>query len=77
MSSLITPEFIQQFKEEGFFILEGVLSEALLDSLRNECMAFINSIDREMEQKGGITGGSPIRGNAILYRTPIERVGSC
>lgn len=47
MSTVITPDHIRQFKEEGFFILEKVISPEDLASLRSECGKFIKEFDDE------------------------------
>jgi ectoine hydroxylase-related dioxygenase (phytanoyl-CoA dioxygenase family) len=50
--TLITPEQIEQFHQEGFFILESVIPDNVVDALREECMKYIDVADREMEAKG-------------------------
>ncbi len=54
---LITAEQIKQYHREGFFILESVIPENVLDALRAECMRYIDIADREMEAKGLRTDG--------------------
>ncbi|HLV34686.1 MAG TPA: phytanoyl-CoA dioxygenase family protein [Spirillospora sp.] len=49
---LITDDQIQQYRTEGYFILESVIPDATLEALRNECQRFIDERDREMEAKG-------------------------
>jgi ectoine hydroxylase-related dioxygenase (phytanoyl-CoA dioxygenase family) len=51
-SPLLTPEQAQQFRDEGFFVLEGVVPPADLDALRNECQRFIDERDAEMDRLG-------------------------
>lgn len=51
-SPLVTPEQAQQFREEGFFVLESVVPPADLDALRNECQRFIDERDAEMDRLG-------------------------
>lgn len=53
----ITPEQLKQYQEEGFFILEAVMPEHVLEALRDECMRYIDVADREMEAKGVQTEG--------------------
>lgn len=50
--SIVTEEHIAQFKKDGFFILESVISDNVLEALRRECMHYIAEADREMEAKG-------------------------
>jgi ectoine hydroxylase-related dioxygenase (phytanoyl-CoA dioxygenase family) len=50
--SLVTEIQKQQFKDEGYFILENVLPEEHLELLRNNCQDFIKGIDDEMTAKG-------------------------
>ena len=35
----------QQYQEEGYFILENVIPDPLLELLRGECGTFINQMD--------------------------------
>jgi len=48
----ITPEHSRQFREEGFFVLEGALPTGDLETLRGECQRFIDERDREMDRLG-------------------------
>jgi len=50
--SIVSQEQIEQFHKDGFFILEAIIPEAVLNDLRDECMRFIDAFDREMEAKG-------------------------
>ena len=47
----ITDEQKQQYQEEGYFILERVIPEPLLELLRGECGTFITQMDERMEQE--------------------------
>lgn len=49
---LITDEQIQQYKTDGYFILESVMPDTVIDGLRTECQRFVDERDREMEAKG-------------------------
>ncbi len=49
---LVTDEKIVQFRREGFFVLEQVISEGVLEGLRAECQRYIDKFDAEMEAKG-------------------------
>jgi ectoine hydroxylase-related dioxygenase (phytanoyl-CoA dioxygenase family) len=48
----ITSEHARQFREEGFFVLEAIVSPGDLDTLRGECQRFIDERDREMDRLG-------------------------
>ena len=48
----ITDKQKQQYREEGYFILESVIPEPLLELLRGECGTFISQMDARMEQEG-------------------------
>ncbi len=50
--SRITDAHRRQFKEEGYFILEGVVPEHHLELLRGECQAFIDKADARMDAEG-------------------------
>ena len=47
----ITDAQKQQFQEEGYFILENVIPESLLELLRGECGTFIDQMDAEMDRQ--------------------------
>jgi ectoine hydroxylase-related dioxygenase (phytanoyl-CoA dioxygenase family) len=42
----------RNFQEEGFFVLERVVSESDLETLRGTCQRFIDERDREMDRLG-------------------------
>jgi ectoine hydroxylase-related dioxygenase (phytanoyl-CoA dioxygenase family) len=48
----LTPGHASRFRDEGFFVLEDVLTEADLETLRGECQRFIDERDREMDRLG-------------------------
>lgn len=48
----ITPSQREQYREEGFFILEGVLSTSDLEMLRNKCDELVAKQDAEMDRLG-------------------------
>ena len=50
--AVITPEHIEQFREEGYFILEQVIPEDHLQLLRGECQRFIDLKNEEMDREG-------------------------
>ena len=45
----------EQFRKEGYFILERVLPDHFLELLRGECQHFIDAKDAEMSAQGGIS----------------------
>jgi ectoine hydroxylase-related dioxygenase (phytanoyl-CoA dioxygenase family) len=47
-----TSEHARQFREEGFFVLKGIVPTSDLDTLRGECQRFIDERDREMDRLG-------------------------
>ncbi|MAS35267.1 MAG: phytanoyl-CoA dioxygenase [Anaerolineaceae bacterium] len=49
---MITDEQIQQYRTQGYFILENVIPDDALEGLRAECQRLIDERDREMEAKG-------------------------
>jgi len=48
----ITKDQVEQYKQQGYFVLEGVMSSAQLEGLRSECERYVNAYDAEMEAKG-------------------------
>ncbi len=54
---LVSPEQVEQFQREGYFILESVIPESVVADLRDECMRYVEAHDREMEAKGVTTQG--------------------
>jgi len=55
--SHVTSEHLSQFKQDGFFILESVIPDDVLEALRDECMRYIAVADAEMEARGVQTEG--------------------
>ena len=53
----ITLEQKTQYQEEGYFILEAVMTEEQLEGLRQECQRYVEKFDAEMEAKGITTLG--------------------
>jgi len=60
----------QQYREEGYFILENALPEAQLEMLRTECDLAVANIDAEMERQGVEVQGINIRGNRYFIAQP-------
>ena len=53
----ISDRDVQQYRDEGYFILERALPEHLLAALQAECDAAVEAKDREMEQTGKTSEG--------------------
>jgi ectoine hydroxylase-related dioxygenase (phytanoyl-CoA dioxygenase family) len=49
---LITSEHARQFREEGFFVLKGIVPTGDLDTLRGECQRLVDAREREMDCLG-------------------------
>ncbi len=54
---LVSQAQVEQFHREGYFILESAIPEDIVDSLRSECMRFVEARDRELEAKGIASDG--------------------
>ena len=48
----ITQEQRNQYRTEGYLILENVIPEEQVEGLRQECQRYIERYDAEMEAKG-------------------------
>ncbi len=48
----ITAAQRQQFKEEGYFILQSVITDCFLGLLRNACQIFVDQTNAEMDRRG-------------------------
>jgi ectoine hydroxylase-related dioxygenase (phytanoyl-CoA dioxygenase family) len=48
----VTSEHARQFREEGFFVLRGIVPPGDLDNLRSECQRVIEAREREMDRLG-------------------------
>jgi ectoine hydroxylase-related dioxygenase (phytanoyl-CoA dioxygenase family) len=48
----ITPEHVDQFREQGFFVLRGIVPPGDLDMLHGECQRVIDAREREMDRLG-------------------------
>ena len=49
---MITRQQIDSYHKEGWFILESVIPDNMLDALRGECMRMVADFDRDMEARG-------------------------
>ncbi|MDE2776583.1 MAG: phytanoyl-CoA dioxygenase family protein [Chloroflexota bacterium] len=54
---LVSQAQVEQFHREGYFIIESAIPEDIVDSLRSECMRFVEAHDRELEAKGIASDG--------------------
>ena len=50
--SLVTEQQKQQFKDEGYFILENCVPKEHLELLRSNCQFFMKRLDDQMDAKG-------------------------
>ncbi len=48
----LTTEHARRFADDGFFVLDGVLSASDLQMLRGECGRLVDERDREMDRRG-------------------------
>ncbi len=48
----ITDAQKQQYQDEGYFVLEGVVPPSSLEDLRSECQHFMDDMDARMEREG-------------------------
>jgi ectoine hydroxylase-related dioxygenase (phytanoyl-CoA dioxygenase family) len=62
-TALISEQARRQFRDEGWFLLPGVVPAAHLAMLREVCMRFIAAHDAEMDAAGVTQQGINIRGN--------------
>lgn len=68
----------QQYRDEGYFILEGALSEKELTLLRGEASFAIDRLDRQMDEQGvdrlGISARNKRYFSSMVYRDrPVLR----
>lgn len=55
IASLITDEHKRKYREDGFFILEGVIPEMELEMVRSQCEELVAAQDAEMDRLGADT----------------------
>jgi ectoine hydroxylase-related dioxygenase (phytanoyl-CoA dioxygenase family) len=48
----VSSKYVRRFREDGFFVLEGVLPACDLETLRGECGRLVEEREREMERLG-------------------------
>lgn len=53
----VTEDHLKQFHDEGFFVLEQVIPEQVLDDLRTECQKSLDTQIEDMERVGAETLG--------------------
>jgi ectoine hydroxylase-related dioxygenase (phytanoyl-CoA dioxygenase family) len=53
----ITPQQVEQYHSEGYFIFENAMTAAQLDSLRAECDRYVREFDADMEARGVTSKG--------------------
>jgi len=51
-TSLVTEQQKQQFKDEGYFVIESCVPPEHLEILRENCQFFIDEVNAEMDAKG-------------------------
>ena len=51
-ASLVTPEMLEQYRTEGYFVLPGVLGEEELELLRSGAQFSIDKLDAAMDEAG-------------------------
>ena len=69
----ITDAHQEQFREEGYFILEQALPEPHLATLRDECQRFIDEMHAEMDRQGTDSIGLNHRNKRYFVAHPSLR----
>lgn len=72
MSDLITPAMQEQFRQEGYFILERVLSDEQLDLLRSAAEYSVEKLDAAMDRAGADRLGINARGKRYFSSMVYE-----
>ena len=52
MTLKITKQQKQQYQDEGYLILDRVIPNNFLKLLQDECQAFVDQVNLQMDQKG-------------------------
>ncbi len=55
--SIVSQEQKQQYHDEGYMILPGVIPPDMLEMLRNECSYFLGYFDSQLDARGNTTEG--------------------
>lgn len=70
---IVSSEQISQYHEQGYCVLEDVLSPAQLDDLRSECGRFIELMHEEMDRQGTDTLGISHRNRRYFVAKHSEK----
>ena len=62
LDGIITDDLREQYRTEGYMILEGVIPPDMLAMLREECSYFLGYYDAQMDAKNVKTEGINHRG---------------
>jgi len=73
---VITGNHIQQFKDEGYFLAERVISQETVESLRTECARFMDEMDREFDAEGVEQKGLSRKGNRYFVSQWYKKMES-
>ena len=61
MTLKITKQQKQQYQDEGYLILDRVIPNTFLKLLQDECQAFVDQVNLQMDQKGtDVLGINPV-----------------
>jgi ectoine hydroxylase-related dioxygenase (phytanoyl-CoA dioxygenase family) len=71
----ITDEQKQQYREQGFFVLERVMPEAMVELVRTELDYYMNAIHAEMDRQGTDTLGINHRGKRYFINNRYKETG--
>lgn len=55
MMPVVRPEQVEQYHRDGYFVLEAIIPDAVLEALRSECMRYVDIYEKEMEARGVTT----------------------
>lgn len=72
-ASVVSDQQKQQFKDEGYFILEKCVPPEHLELLRNNCQEFIDAMDAEMDAKGTTRSGITTKGKRYFAHDCYRR----
>ena len=70
---MVTPQQAEQFRSEGYFVLERAVSDQDLERLRNECQRSVAEKDAAMARAGTATEGISHRGSRYFAKNGHER----
>jgi ectoine hydroxylase-related dioxygenase (phytanoyl-CoA dioxygenase family) len=69
----ITAAQQRKFQQDGYFILESVISDSDLEMLRSECARFIEMMNAEMDRMGTTVSGINHRDNRYFIAHPSQQ----